>query len=123
MKRLNMLCMTMVMSLSATCASGAEWSVGWSGVDGRFQQLSVAGDKDLQFYVDRFLCKVSKITLDNIKDDVFERRTLACQMSKDTYVSTDLAYNLNGKTCTDTRSLTIYDKDKIYLASLVVKCK
>jgi hypothetical protein len=122
MMRLTLTCITLLMSLSSTFAFGAEWSVGWSGADGRLQQLTLA-DKDLQFYMDRFLCKASKITLDNINDEVFERRTVACQVSKDTYVSTYLAYNLNGKTCMDTQSLTIYDKDKVYVASLFVKCK
>lgn len=122
MMRLTILCITMFISLSSTFAFGAEWSVGWSGADGRFQQLTLT-DKDLQFYMDRFLCKASKITFDNINEEIFERRTVACQVSKDTYVSTYLAHNLNGKTCTDTQSLTIYDKDKVYIASLFVKCK
>jgi len=113
-----------LMNLLATIpALGAEWSVGWTGTDGRFQQLTMADDKDYQFYMDRFLCKASKITLDNISNEVFERRTVACQVSKDTYVSTDLSYNMNGKTCMDTRTMTIYDKDKIFMASLFVKCK
>lgn len=122
MMRLTLLCMTLFMSIPSTSAFGAEWSVGWNGAGGRFQQLTLT-DKDLQFYMDRFLCKASKVTLDNINDDVFERRTVACHISEDTYVSTYLAYNLKGKTCMDTQSLTIYDKDKVYIASLFVKCK
>jgi hypothetical protein len=123
MMRLILLSITVLMSLLATFADAAEWSVGWSGTDGRFQQLDMAGEKDYQFVLDRFLCKVSKITLANVQNEVFERRTVACQVSKDTYVSTDLSFNINGKTCTDTQSLTIYDKDEIHIASLFVKCK
>jgi len=113
----------LLLSLAATFALGAEWSVGWSGADRGLEQLTMADDKDYQFKMDRFLCKASKIRLVNIQNEIFERRTVACQMSKDTYVSTDLSYNMNGKTCMDTQSLSVYDKDKIYIASLFVRCK
>lgn len=113
----------LVSFLATTPVSGAEWAVGWSGTDGRFQQQTMADDKAYQFAMDRFICKASKISLDSVQNEIFERRSVACQMSEDTYVSTDLSYNMNGKTCMDTQSLTIYYKDKIYIASLFVKCK
>lgn len=123
MMRLTIFFITMLISLSVTSAFGAEWSVTWSGADDRVQQLDLASDKDYQFVMDRFLCKASKLTIANIQNEVFERRTVACQVSKDTYVSTELSFNTDGKICKDTRSLTIYDKDKIYVASLFVRCK
>jgi len=123
MKKRIILVIILLLSLAATFALGAEWSVGWSGADRGFEQLTMADDKDYQFKVDRFLCKASKISLVNIQNEIFESRFISCQIAKETYVSTDLSYNMNGQTCMDTRSLIIYDIDKTYVASLFVKCK
>lgn len=116
--------LTIFMNLSITSfALGAEWSVSWSGKDDKFQSVTIIDEQELPFTVGRFKCKASKINLDKIYNDVFERRTVSCQMSKDTFVSTDLSYNVKSNTCNDTRALAVYDKDKVYFISLFVQCR
>jgi len=115
--------MVLLIAFSVSLSSyGAEWSVVWNGTDGKSRNLSMSDDQEYPFTMGRFKCKSSKVILDKIYGEVFERRIISCQVSKDTYVSTDLSYNIKSKICMDTRSLTIFDKDKIYLASLFVNC-
>jgi hypothetical protein len=120
----NKLLMVIMFSyLTSLSAFGAEWLVGWADTGGKNKSIAISDDQEYPFKVGRFNCKASKITLEKIYGEVFEHRYVSCQMSKDTYVSTDLSYNIKSSTCMDTRSLTIYDKDNIYIASLFVKCK
>jgi 3'-phosphoadenosine 5'-phosphosulfate sulfotransferase (PAPS reductase)/FAD synthetase len=115
--QLLILLATLSITLSAF---GADWSVGWTGADEKNEHQKITDEQEFQFMMAKFHCKVSKIVLDKVYNEIFERRYLSCSISKDTAVSVDLSYNVRSKDYADSRSLVIYNKDKTLVATLIV---
>jgi len=113
--------LTLLATLSITLSAfGAEWSVGWTGADEKHQIQRITDDQEFQFTMAKFQCKVSKIALDKLSNEIFERRYLSCSISKDTTVSIDLSYNVRSKDYADARSLFIDNDGKTFIATLFV---
>lgn len=105
---------------TASSAFGADWSVSWTGIDEKHDYQKLADEQEYQFTIARFHCNVSKIALDKIYNDVFERRYLSCSISRDTSVLVDLSYNVRSADYDDARTLVIRDKGKTFIATLFV---
>lgn len=108
-------------TLSITLSAfGADWSVGWTGAEEKHQYQKITDEQEFQFTMVKFRCRVSKIVLDKIYNEIFERRYLSCTISKDTMVSIDLSYNVKHTDYADARSLIIDNKGKRLIATLMV---
>jgi 3'-phosphoadenosine 5'-phosphosulfate sulfotransferase (PAPS reductase)/FAD synthetase len=108
-------------TLSITLSAfGADWSVGWTGADEKHQYQKITDEQEFQFTMAKFHCKVSKIALDKVYNEIFERRYLSCSISKDTTVSIDLSYNVRSKDYVDAHSLFIDNNGKTSIATLTV---
>lgn len=105
---------------TAVAAFGADWSVSWTGPDETNHYQKIADEQEFSFTMTKFQCKVSKISFNKIKNEIFERRYLSCSISKDTSVSIDLSYNVRRKDFHDARSLFIDNNGKTSIVTLFV---
>ena len=101
-------------------AFGADWSVSWTGADNKHHNQKIADEQEYQFTMDKYRCKVSKINLDKIYSEIFERRYLSCSILKDTSVSIELSYNVKSTNYNDARSLFIDKNGKTLITTLFV---
>ncbi len=110
-----------LITLSITLSAfGADWSVSWTDTNEKNHYQKIADEKEYQFTMAKYDCKVSKIALEKIYNEIFERRYLSCLISKDTSVSIDLSYNIKNKDYHEARSLFIDNNGKTFIVTLFV---
>jgi hypothetical protein len=120
MVKIQLIILLASLSAYTLSAFGADWSVGWTGADGKDHNQLLSDEREYQFTLDKFPCKVSKIALNKIYNEIFERRYLSCSISKNTSVSIELSYNVKSKDYHDARSLFIDRNGKTLITTLFV---